>query len=270
MHLGATIRLLRVDAGLSLRDLAHRIGVSSAYLSRVEHGHDAVPTTDRLEAIALALGVPPNLLVGAAHKVGPALEGYVEQVPSAGMLFLEIARRRLGPAEIGRLRAFIEREFPPGEHRESRPSLVRQLSTDRVILRLSCPGIEDALEIASGRLARPREGLTARRVAEEILRRERAASTAVGSGVMVPHALFPGAEPAAALVTLAKPMEAQAHDGTPVRLLVVLLGGAHDRAHMALLAHVARLSSHGLAEELARVKSAAEALERVATIEESG
>lgn len=270
MHLGATIRLLRVDAGLSLRDLAQRIGVSSAYLSRVEHGHDAVPTTDRLEAIALALGVPPNLLVGAAHKVGPALEGYVEGVPSAGMLFLEIARRRLGPAEITRLRGFVEREFPLPERREPPPSLARLLHADRVILRLSCPALEDALEIASGRLARPREGLSARQVAEEILRRERAASTAVGSGVMVPHAFFPGAEPAAALVTLARPMEAPTNDGTPVRLVVMLLGEGRDRAHLALLAHVVRLSSHGLASELAKVKSAAEALEKIAQIEEIG
>lgn len=43
MHLGATLRLLRTDAGLSLRDLARRIGVSSAYLSRVENGVDAPP-----------------------------------------------------------------------------------------------------------------------------------------------------------------------------------------------------------------------------------
>jgi PTS system nitrogen regulatory IIA component len=270
MHLGATIRLLRVDAGLSLRDLAHRIGVSSAYLSRVEHGHDAVPTTDRLKAIAQALGVPPNLLVGASDKVGHALEGYVEEVPSAGMLFLEIARRRLGPAEIARLRSFIEREFPPAELRDAPPSLARLLSADRVILRLSCPGIEDALEIAASRLARPHEGASPRQVAEEILRRERAASTVVGSGVMVPHAFFPGAEPSAALVTLAKPIPAAAHDREPVRLLVMLIGGEHDRAHLALLAHVARLSSHGLAEQLAHVKSVAEALDRIATIEESG
>lgn len=45
---GAALRLLRVEAGLSLRALAQRIGVSSAYLSRVEHGHDAIPTPDRL------------------------------------------------------------------------------------------------------------------------------------------------------------------------------------------------------------------------------
>ena len=44
LNLGATLRLLRVEAGLSLRELAARVGVSTAYLSRVENGHDAAPT----------------------------------------------------------------------------------------------------------------------------------------------------------------------------------------------------------------------------------
>ena len=55
MHFGAALRLLRVDAGVTLRALAERVGVSSAYLSRVENGHDAVPTPDRLADIAAAL-----------------------------------------------------------------------------------------------------------------------------------------------------------------------------------------------------------------------
>src|SRR3712207_1940181 len=89
MHLGATLRLLRVDAGLSLRDLARRIGVSSAYLSRVENGLDAVPTPERLAAIARELDVPSTLLMDVAHRVSPFVASYLEQVPGAGRLFLE-------------------------------------------------------------------------------------------------------------------------------------------------------------------------------------
>jgi transcriptional regulator with XRE-family HTH domain len=43
MDFGATLRLLRLGSGLSLRDLARRLGVSSTYLSRVENGLDPVP-----------------------------------------------------------------------------------------------------------------------------------------------------------------------------------------------------------------------------------
>ena len=61
MHFGAALRLLRVDAGISLRGLAEEVGVSSAYLSRVENGHDAPPTADRLVALAEAIGIPASL-----------------------------------------------------------------------------------------------------------------------------------------------------------------------------------------------------------------
>ena len=33
MHFGATLRLLRMESGISLRALAQRVGVSGAYLS---------------------------------------------------------------------------------------------------------------------------------------------------------------------------------------------------------------------------------------------
>lgn len=271
MHLGATIRLLRLDAGLSLRDLAQRIGVSSAYLSRVEHGHDAVPTPDRLEAIAREIGIPPRLLVGAAHKVGCAIEGYAEDVPSAGMLFLDIARRRLGPAEIARIRAFVEREFPAPERREERPSLARLLAPERVILQLTCPGLEDAVEIAASRFPRLHGGPSVSRTVTEILAREKTASTALGGGVMLPHGVFPAAGSSAALVTLARPLVLpEAPDGLPIRVLLVLLLGEPGGAALSLLAHAARLSSDGLADRLAAATSPADAIRRVEEIEDAG
>jgi nitrogen PTS system EIIA component len=271
MHVGATIRLLRLDAGLSLRDLAHRIGVSSAYLSRVEHGHDADPTPDRLAAIAREFGVPPHLLVGAAHKVGPAIERYTEDVPSAGMLFLDIARQRLGPAEIGRIRAFVDREFPIPERRYESSSLARLLSPERVILQLTCPGLEDAIEIAASRFVFPHGAPNVRQVVANILAREQVASTALGAGVMLPHAVMPTMHSTAALVTLARPLVlADAPDGAPIRLLLVLVMGDHGNAQLALLAHVARLSSDGLANKLITAKNPAEAIKRIEEIEEAG
>ncbi|MDI3286295.1 helix-turn-helix domain-containing protein [Polyangium sp. 15x6] len=271
MHLGATIRLLRLDAGLSLRDLAQRIGVSSAYLSRVEHGHDAVPTPDRLEAIAREIGIPPRLLVGAAHKVGCAIEGYAEDVPSAGMLFLDIARRRLGPAEIARIRAFVEREFPAPERREERPSLARLLAPERVILQLTCPGLEDAIEIAASRFPRLHGEPSVRHVVAELLAREQTASTALGGGVMLPHGVFSPSKTTAALVTLARPLVLpEAPDGLPIRVLLVLLLGEPGGAALSLLAHAARLSSDGLADRLAAATSPADAIRGVEEIEDAG
>jgi len=84
-HFGATLRMLRIDAGLGLGELAARIGVSSAYLSRVEHGHDPVPTHDRVIAIAQALELPPIVLLEIAQGAG-ADEA---RIPRLKQLFVE-------------------------------------------------------------------------------------------------------------------------------------------------------------------------------------
>ena len=253
MHVGATIRLLRVDAGLSLRDLARRIGVSSAYLSRVENGLDAVPTPERLAAIARELDVPPTLLMDAAHRVSPFVAHYLEQVPGASMLFLELARRNLTGRQLARVREFLDTEFPVRAAGQETPipALAPLLAPERMVLRLTCTALEDALDVAAGRLAAACPGVSALRLVTELKRREAEASSMVGSGVVVPHAFIEHAAPLAALVTLAKPLPAETPDRVPLQLLVVLVGGELGRTHLMRLAHVARLASHGLAERLA-------------------
>jgi PTS system nitrogen regulatory IIA component len=98
-------------------------------------------------------------------------------------------------------------------------------------------------------------------------RREAEASSMVGNGVAVPHAFVENAAPAAALVTLAKPLQAETPDRVPLRLVVMLLGGERGRAHLVRLAHVARLSSHGLAERLADVEQPRQLLARLTELE---
>jgi len=49
-------RIVRARGSLSQRHLAKTVGVSAAYISRIEHG-DRVPTLQLLERIAEALGV---------------------------------------------------------------------------------------------------------------------------------------------------------------------------------------------------------------------
>jgi nitrogen PTS system EIIA component len=253
VHLGATLRLLRVDAGLSLRDLARRIGVSSAYLSRVENGVDAPPTQERLAAIARELDVPPALLMDVANRVSPYVAGYLEDVPAAGTLMLDIARRRLTGAQLARVRAFLDAEFPLRESRggdEPVAALGSLLSPERVVVQLSCGDYQDALDVAAGRLAAALPGVDAAALADGLRQREDEAPSQVGNGVAVPHAFVTGAAPAAALVTLARPLKTDAPDGQPLRLVVALVDGHVGRARLMRLAHVARLAGRGLAHRL--------------------
>jgi transcriptional regulator with XRE-family HTH domain len=63
--LGALVRARRLAAGLTLRDLAGRTGVSNAYLSQLERGmHE--PSLRVLHAVAGALDVPPAALLARA------------------------------------------------------------------------------------------------------------------------------------------------------------------------------------------------------------
>jgi PTS system nitrogen regulatory IIA component len=247
MHFGAALRLLRTDAGLSLSELARAVGVSPAYLSRVEHGHDAAPTPDRVVAIARALDVPPLVLLEVAQGAGTALASYLQRVPEASTLFLEMARRDFAAPEIARIKAFIDRELPAAAPART-VRLGDLLAPERVLVRVVAEDLDDLIVLAASRLAPDRTA--ARALAAHILEREQAAPSLLGGGVALPHAVVPGATPAAALVTLAKPLRLATPDRGAVRVAVVVVlpdGGARA---VQLLAHVARLAVRGLAGAL--------------------
>jgi PTS system nitrogen regulatory IIA component len=222
MHFGAALRLLRVDAGVTLRALAERVGVSSAYLSRVENGHDAVPTPDRLADIAAALRVPVSVIFELAHRVEPFVAHYLDEQPAAHALFVDVARRNLGPAQLAMVRAFVERTFPSDTTTSSRIALSPLLDEDRIVTGFVCDDLDDVIGIGSARLARRGEGLGASELARRIGDRERAASTAIGGGLVVPHAAGLATPDRAALVVLGRPLAAATPDQRPIDLALCL------------------------------------------------
>ena len=61
-YIGLTVRRLRADRDYTLQALADESGVSKSYLGDIEKGRKN-PTTDVIEAIADALGVPARELL---------------------------------------------------------------------------------------------------------------------------------------------------------------------------------------------------------------
>ncbi|HEU5072977.1 MAG TPA: helix-turn-helix domain-containing protein, partial [Polyangiaceae bacterium] len=243
-HFGATLRLLRLESGLGLRDLARRLNVSGAYLSRVENGLDSIPTPARLEAIAGALQIPFPLLLDLAHRVSPLVVEYVDAVPDAGTLLLEIASRRLDAAELAVVRDFLDERFPSKEIAPAGTSrgLSELLTPARVILRFSGSSIEDVIDVAVGRL----ESETAQNryaIAADLKRREREVSSAIGGGVAVLCANTASETPAAVVVTLAKALTMDTPDEQGLRLVVVLAGPRNSPQRRIGLARVARLAA---------------------------
>jgi len=73
--LGPRVREHRRKLGLSQSQLAEKAGVNQGYLSSIEQG-DRMPRHDTLRAIAVALGVPEGVLLGAGdgHDAPQALD----------------------------------------------------------------------------------------------------------------------------------------------------------------------------------------------------
>ena len=247
MHFGATLRLLRVEAGISLRELASRIGVSGAYLSRVENGHDPAPTPDRLIAIADALGLPRAVLVELARQAGPAVDSYLQRTPEAGALFLDIARRGLQGPQLARIRAFIDHEFPSTGPGGSARRLSDRMGHARVVVGVACSDLEDLVSVAASRLG---PGFDARLVVERVLARSHEQPTALGGGFACVHTVIEGAAEAVVMLTLAQPLALTTPDRRPVRVAFLLVCGSDSRARLELLARIARLASYDIADEL--------------------
>jgi PTS system nitrogen regulatory IIA component len=257
MHFGAVLRLLRVSAGLHLRDLARTIGVSPAYLSRVENGYDPAPTYERLATIAGALHVAPELLTDLAQRLDPTVSAYLEATPAVQTLLREMAERKLGALDLGRVRAFVQSEFPHrGGSEDAQPVRLGPLVTpERIVTGLACSDLDDAIDLAALRIAASPEAAGANAVAfaEHIREREQVAPTMLGGGVAVPHARVRIVRPIAALVTLARPLFLPTPDGAPVRVVVVLVTPSKGRENLLLLAQIARLTRDDLAGRLAGI-----------------
>lgn len=264
-HIGSTLKLLRVDAGMSLRTLARQVGVSSAYLSRVENGHDPAPTPERLAAIADALKLPPQMLVELAHQTAPALADYLERVPAAHAFFLEVARRGLDAAQLARLRAFMDTELRSADE----PAALATLSSligDRIALNFTCKHLDEVISAGAKRLTT--SPIAARAVAKRIHEREAASPTVLGAGVAVPHAIVPNMRTAVVLVTLRRPLRLPSPDQIPVDVVVVLVSGSSGQEHLEALAQIARLANHDLAKQLRGATSVADAQSVLRRIEQ--
>ena len=110
--LGARIRALRAERGLTLDALAGLAGVSRAMLSRIEHGGSS-PTAQLLVRVCGGLGITLSALFAAAETPASPLSRRAGQPtwrdPATGYV-----RRSVSPSGTGSSVDITEVEFPPG------------------------------------------------------------------------------------------------------------------------------------------------------------
>ncbi len=104
-YIGLTVRKLRSDREFTLQALADESGISKSYLADIEKGRKN-PTTDVIEAIASALGVPARELLyhAALDEEDPFLEPEqlsLEEIAAEDAETRELAQlaRRMRPTD---------------------------------------------------------------------------------------------------------------------------------------------------------------------------
>jgi len=94
-HFGVTVRSLRErlreeDRRFSVRQVAKRIGVEPAYLSKIERGDVAPPSEATTVRLANELGEDPDVLLALGGKVSGDLQDIIRKRPR---LFADLIRQ---------------------------------------------------------------------------------------------------------------------------------------------------------------------------------
>ena len=115
MRFGSSIRGIRErlrgeDRRFSLRQVAHRVGVEPAYLSKIERGDVAPPSEATTVRLARELGEDPDVLLAMAGKVSGDLQEIIRGRPR---LFAELIRQLKEAPDDAILR--VVREVRDGE-----------------------------------------------------------------------------------------------------------------------------------------------------------
>ncbi|MEE4382797.1 MAG: helix-turn-helix transcriptional regulator [Pseudomonadales bacterium] len=94
MRFGEHIREVRErrraeDRTYSVRQVAQRIGIEPAYLSKIERDQQPPPSEDTIRRLAADLGEDPDVLLALAGKVSRDLQEIIRRRPR---LFAELLR----------------------------------------------------------------------------------------------------------------------------------------------------------------------------------
>ncbi|MCK5681209.1 helix-turn-helix domain-containing protein [bacterium] len=80
-NFGDTIRELRVAQDLGLRETAGKIGISPAYLSRIERGKENPPKPEVIKTLAKELAADPDVLFRLSSSTDPEVAGFLNDQP---------------------------------------------------------------------------------------------------------------------------------------------------------------------------------------------
>ncbi|MGV6825600.1 MAG: helix-turn-helix domain-containing protein [bacterium] len=100
---GEVLRDLRVAQDLGLREAAAKVGISPAYLSRIERDKEKPPSAEVIKSLAKALAADPDVLFRLSSSTDPELAELINEQPELSQLLRTIKELKLSANEIEQL-----------------------------------------------------------------------------------------------------------------------------------------------------------------------
>jgi len=114
---GETVRVLREAQTLGLRAAAEQLGISPAYLSRIERGREKPPRPELIRKMATLFGGDADVLFRLAQSTDPELADYVNSVPALPEFLRTAMAARLTSEDFEQLIAQIQKQKTPRKQR---------------------------------------------------------------------------------------------------------------------------------------------------------
>lgn len=107
---GLAVRVLRREHGMSQSELAKKLGVSSAYLSALEHGKRGAPTFDMIQKLIQIFGLiwdDAEALSDTAQLSKPKVTVDTSDLSAEATLLANLLARRIGRLDDRALKAML-------------------------------------------------------------------------------------------------------------------------------------------------------------------
>ena len=108
-RLEMTVKQFREQKGLSVKELAIKVGEKPMYINRLEQGK-VLPDKATIICLAKGLEASPNRLMGLMPTLDENLVVYLNQHPHVIELIRVIASSKLGEEQIIQLKGLIEED----------------------------------------------------------------------------------------------------------------------------------------------------------------